>query len=655
MSSILVKQPTHECRTNVSSALGDASSKIESLKPKKSSYAELLEFFWEPSPRLDQSQHLLLERRALDALARRSTLWLAILLFASIPVMVWGSPEPSPIIPGFSTLIWCLGLWALAPLHAYLLRNIIRLPKDIHLAILRGLQRSWYVWLTIIALWWFLGSWTLHQQRWTGQPQQFELSRNIFVFLTLSSQAIPIILYAPSQILSLIVLIIGFFIPFWINVALFGNAFPNRGPLVINTCQVVAYCIIGWVISLDHWRNRAKEILLEAERSRAEAEHSRANHFIAAISHDLRQPLATLALKLATLKDNANSAEAMRDIQLLQQQTLAIENMVNGTLDLSRLASGTWEVHVREVSLPHLLEKIGSDLRIEAYKKNLTLKITSIPYMVKTDPIAFERIIRNLIGNAIRYTPDISNSGPGHVHLECQLEGQFVRVSVIDNGVGIPGNRLPDIFKEYVQLSNPERDRNKGLGLGLSIVKGLATLLDHRLVVESKLGEGTKVSLYAPLIGKIPPELLVEVDDSGNISDLIGMVVVLIEDEKGPRDALRERLIEWGCYVVDGESAEEVIAELKHGDVPGGPDFILSDFRLREGQTGLDAIAAVRKETKLQIPAAIWTAETAPNVFRQIAEEGFQRFSKPPNEVALFSVLKQNHPSERKTPQAASL
>ena len=427
-------------------------------------------------------------------------------------------------------------------------------------------------------------------------------------------------------------------------------------PEIMVEAQLLAYLVVGLIVYIDQRRGRAKEILLEAERSRAEAERSRANHFIAAISHDLRQPLTTLALKLKSLKAKTASPEADRDIQqLLRQQTIAMQTMVDGTLDLSRLKLGAWKVDVREVSLPHLIERVASDLQVEASEKNINIKTASVPYVVRTDPLALERIIRNLLGNAIRYTPENSIAGGGQILLECQLRGDFVRISVVDNGIGIPEDRLDDIFKEYVQLANPERDRTKGLGLGLSIVKGLAKLLNHGLEVESTAGEGARFSVLVPVIGKIPPELLPQGEDAGSTSDLSGMVVVFVEDEEGPRDALRERLIEWGCDVIDGESAEDVIAELRNEDTPGKPDFILSDYRLREKLTGIDAVAAIRKETSLTIPAAIWTAETSPSVLRQIAEEGLQILSKPPDEFALLSMLKKHHPTQRRQLKETSL
>jgi len=260
--------------------------------------------------------------------------------------------------------------------------------------------------------------------------------------------------------------------------------------------------------------------------------------------------------------------------------------------------------------------------------------------------VAFERIIRNLVGNALRYTPGTSDR-PGHVQLRCDVQGDRVRISVIDDGIGIPATRIDDIFKEYVQLANPERDQRKGLGLGLSIVKGLANLLGHELDLESTEGVGSRFSVYVPISAEIPPELLMmssEPSVEAKAPKLNGMLVALIEDNEDARVAMREHLQRWECEVIDGESADELIQALAVDGQMQRPDFILSDYRLRNGKTGVEAIAAVRKAISHTTPAAIWTAETTPVALQDIAKAGLPRLSKPPELLFLASLLTKHSP-----------
>lgn len=375
-----------------------------------------------------------------------------------------------------------------------------------------------------------------------------------------------------------------------------------------------------------------------------ESERARANHFVAAISYDLRQPLTTLALRLSSLRSRVDVPEILTDIDMLQTQTSAIEAMVSGTLDLSRLHAGTWVVQPREAALPHIIDKIAGDLAPEAASKGVGLEFSVLPVVVRTDPIAVERILRNLLMNAIRYTPTDTRYADGRVRLECTEGGSTVCISVIDNGIGIPQDKIDDVFKEYVQLANPERDRTKGLGLGLSIVQGLVSLLGHRLEVESVQGEGSRFSLFLPIVSRIPQELLSHGTREGGEPDLTGLTIALVEDESGPREALRERLVEWGCHVIDGESSKDVIGIMMDEEVFDQIGLVISDYRLREGETGVAAIAAIRAAAGASIPAAIWSAETAPMVLQEIAAEGLELLSKPPNEQLLLKLLIRHKP-----------
>jgi two-component system, sensor histidine kinase len=280
-----------------------------------------------------------------------------------------------------------------------------------------------------------------------------------------------------------------------------------------------------------------------------------------------------------------------------------------------------------------------------ARSKGLTLSLHSRPYLVRTDQHALDRIVRNMVLNAVRYTPSAQAGKKGHILVSCQRRGELVRICVWDNGIGIPKDRQQDIFKSYVQVDNPERDREKGFGLGLSIVKGLADLLDHKLDVDSTPRRGSRFSVTVPFAGRVPRELLEVQTGENDASDLTDMVVVIIEDNSDLRIEISMRLIEHGCYVVAGESSCDVIEQLRAEALTNGPHFILSDYRLKSGD-GLAAIAEVRAATHASLPAILWSGDTSSAVLRKVAASGLRLLSKPVSEEALLVVLARHKPKK---------
>ncbi|WP_184056233.1 ATP-binding protein, partial [Paraburkholderia sp. MM5384-R2] len=260
------------------------------------------------------------------------------------------------------------------------------------------------------------------------------------------------------------------------------------------------------------------------------------------------------------------------------------------------------------------------------------------------DRHALDRIVRNMVINAVRYTPSEQRGTKGHVLVSCQRRGSSrVKISVWDNGIGIPEDRLNDIFKSYVQVDNPERNREKGFGLGLSIVQGLADLLGHELDVDSAPGRGSRFSVTVPFVGLIPPELHeVQTVENGD-PDLTNMVVAIIEDDSDLRIEISMRLIEHGCYVVAGESSHDVIEQLRMEALASGPHFILSDYRL-EHEDGVVAIAAVRAATDASIPAILWSGDTSSAVLKKVAVSGMKLLSKPVSEQTLLNILAKHKP-----------
>ncbi|WP_176078892.1 hybrid sensor histidine kinase/response regulator [Paraburkholderia tuberum] len=606
-------------------------------------FAEFMNLFVGPVAALSAEQNLLVKRELLQSLSRRSVYWIALLLVGSPFWFVSGSwIETSDIYPLFR-VVWILGLWGIAaPLAAYLLKKTMTLPKHASVNAVEQMHWAWAALVMLTSFWWAAASFGLIPPKFVVlHGYYFRFGRYGFLELTMICQAFTLLLLAPSLRAALGALVIGT-IPFGFNMApLF---FINRpGMFDWYTAQIIGYCVVAWFICNDQQRTCVKEVVLEEARSQAVAATAEKNQFIAAISHDLRQPLTTLGLKLNFIERGIKSTNLVEDVSIAQRQVDAMEGMINGALDICRLESGTWNVEIQEVALPSLLRGIVVDMQPLAEAKGLKLRLRSRPYLVRTDRHALDRIVRNMVINAVRYTPSERGGKKGHVLVSCQRRGSRIKISVWDNGIGIPEGRQADIFKSYVQVDNPERNREKGFGLGLSIVQGLASLLGHKLDVDSTPGRGSRFSVTVPFMGLIPPELReVQTVEDGD-PDLTNMVVAIIEDNSDLRIEISMRLIEHGCYVVAGESSSDVIEQLRIEALASGPHFILSDYRL-ENENGIAAITAVRAATDASIPAILWSGDPSSAVLKKVAVSGIKLLSGPDSNQTLLTILAEHKP-----------
>jgi two-component system, sensor histidine kinase len=609
------------------------------------------------------AQQLIRPKEALcdRALTRRDLLWYALstsAAFVCLSVLIWRL-EPAKIwileqmkdrsVP----LIWwtALAFWML-PCVLFLTQDLIRrieAPAERELTLRRLL---WSTLLTFVAFVWVSAFWTLVPQ--PRSDGSFHLAKQIFLYLTILGQVFTVIFLCSSRMAIFTVIMIGIFIPFkfLMQPELIASALANNLPnpqtnmYTFFDGQIVVWFFVGLFTSEAQKRFVVRAII-------AESEHKRANNFVATLSHDIKQPLQALALKLGTIKRKLSSeSPLLADVLQLQQQTTALESLIRACLDLSRLEAGTWRVKIREVPLPALITKMVDQMQFSATTKGISLERRPIPAcLIWTDPEALQRILQNLISNAIKYTP-VGGDEPGRVIVECEERGDLIVITVEDNGIGIPTLKHKDIFREYVQIGNPERDREKGFGLGLSIVDRLVKKLNHEIKVESSEGHGSRFSILVRRAasmrvdsshGPSAPEFSeprVATDGSPNLKDT---VVVLVEDDTASREALYELLIEWGCYVIAAESAEEAITKVRNDEFSSRPTFILSDYRLREGRSGLDAIAAVRTEIGSAIPAVIWSAESAPEILKRIAAAGIEMLAKPMDENDLLKLLKRHN------------
>jgi len=368
---------------------------------------------------------------------------------------------------------------------------------------------------------------------------------------------------------------------------------------------------------------------LAAKKDIAERAHHARSRFFAAASHDLRQPLYALSLFVAALKARNQQTEAQTLIENIEASTAAMELLFNALLDISRLDAGAIEVHPVHFPLQKLLRDLEQQFGAVAAERRLRLRFRPCDVTLYSDPLLIERILVNLIANAIRYTDD------GGVLVACRRRGRMVRLSVIDTGRGIPPDQQESVFHEFVQLHNPARDRSKGLGLGLAIVSRLGRLLGHRVNLRSRPGHGSMFSIDVPCGDASLIQPPVPASAPGQIP--ADALVLLVDDESAILRGMAELFDNWNIDLVTARSAGE--AEQWLDSLARVPDVIVSDFRLPDDSDGIEVITRLRQKYGRDIPAILVTGDTAPDTILRISQAGFPLLHKPLRPAKLRALL----------------
>lgn len=368
----------------------------------------------------------------------------------------------------------------------------------------------------------------------------------------------------------------------------------------------------------------------EAERARGVAEQAdlAKSRFLAAASHDLRQPMQSLFLFADSLKAHIADREGADKLLHLRRGLDALKVLLDGLLDISRLDADAVEPTVEDVPLDPLLDQVGSAYAKVAAAKGLSFEIHPCGGTVRTDRTLLSRILNNLLENAVHYTET------GRIRIDCRRTGDMVRIEIQDTGMGIPPDHLEDIWKEFHQVGNPERDRNQGLGLGLAIVDRLARLLGHRVEARSALGRGSVFSIELPAgaavetQGETPAKASAAPPPPAAAAPAGGRrYAVLVDDDAIVLLGLQSILRDWGYDVLAAGSTDQALDRL--GTSGRRPDIVVADYRLRGGRVGTEAILRIRELFGSDIPGVILTGETGPECARDAAAHGFSVAHKP--------------------------
>lgn len=371
----------------------------------------------------------------------------------------------------------------------------------------------------------------------------------------------------------------------------------------------------------------------QAELAKEEAEQANVSKskFLAAASHDLRQPLHALGLFVSKIYNNQRYPKIKNDIENIKKSSDALEGLLNALLDISKLDAGVLQPDLSPVSLQAILNKVTTHGKSHAQDKGLTFRVRDINKTIQTDSLMLERILNNLVSNAIRYT------NTGTVFIGCRKRGEKIRIEVRDSGIGITEDKLGEIFEEFYQAENPERDRTKGLGLGLAIVERLCSLLNYKIDVYSIPGKGSLFSIEVPCVDTTSLHYTEATSTENFISDVQGMHVLVIDDEEMIRKGMAAMLEGWECPSLLAESADSAISQLEQ--IGFTPDIIISDYRLRENKTGAQAIKQIIFFLQKDIPAIIVTGDTAPDRLQEVKESGHQLLHKPVSPAKLRSIM----------------
>lgn len=406
-----------------------------------------------------------------------------------------------------------------------------------------------------------------------------------------------------------------------------GSEFPVE--ISLSPVQQPGGVFISSVIR-DVTERKEMEAELIAARQAAERANKANSAFLAAASHDLRQPVQALTLLHGALRRTVKDPLAKEMVESQQQSLDAMTNLLNSLLDISRLDAGVIEPEIEDISIQRLFGRFSAEFARQARHKGLQFQCEDCPTIVRSDPNLLAEILQNLVSNAIRYTDK------GTVTLSCHESGSMLSIDVSDTGIGIAEDQLEAIFQEFHRCKTQGSDK-EGFGLGLAIVRRLADLLGHKVTVESEPGHGSSFCIHVPVVSGDNATSMDEVDSADTVAraDVSG-TVILIEDDIKVANAWGLLLEAEGYRVATAASAPEARAVVQHLDHP--PELIISDFHLLDGSTGVDAVNGIRKEFGRNIPAFIVSGDTSKVVDAARSLGNSVLMSKPVNTDLLLEL-----------------
>jgi signal transduction histidine kinase/CheY-like chemotaxis protein len=376
-------------------------------------------------------------------------------------------------------------------------------------------------------------------------------------------------------------------------------------------------------------RRQAEKALLAA-KAEAEQANLGKTRFLAAATHDLYQPLNAARLFVGALADEPPTPRSRELLGRIDAALDTVDELLGALLDISKLDAGAWPVSLTDVAIAPMLARLAEEYRPQAHQAGLELRIVRCSAIVRTDRCLFERALRNLISNAIRYTAE------GRILIGCRRRGRHVAVQVWDSGIGIPEPMRRVIFAEFQRLGPAPRGDGKGLGLGLAIVDRIARLLDIDIEVASIVGRGSCFSLtVAASADGIHDESAVAA--AAEPAGIGSKCVALIDNDEAVLAGMRAVIDGWGCRLIAAVSGEKALAALEAAGAV--PDLVVADYHLDDGASGAAAIAAIRMRYGQDLPALVISGDHSAEVRGSLKAAGMPFLPKPATPARLRAMM----------------
>ena len=368
---------------------------------------------------------------------------------------------------------------------------------------------------------------------------------------------------------------------------------------------------------------------LEQAKAEAEAANIGKTRFVAAASHDILQPLNAAKLFAASLVERTKGGEDEKLVHNVDASLEAVEEILNALLEISKLDAGAMRAVISDFSIEEILSPLRNELTPLAQAKGLKLTILPCSLSVSSDRQLLRRLVQNLVSNAIKYTPK------GRVLVGCRRVGDHIKLSIIDTGPGIATNKQETIFREFTRLSETSVDQ-PGLGLGLSIVKRIAKVLQHDLTLSSKLGRGSQFSVRLPIGQSINAKALAPTHKQLTTASLGNLSVLIIDNDNAIIEGMTILLSGWGCRVSSAKDQTQTFAHLESSNTHF--DVVLVDYHLDVG-TGLELIDTIREKTGMALPAILITADRTRKIIDAARGQNIGYLSKPVKPAALRAAI----------------
>ncbi len=378
-------------------------------------------------------------------------------------------------------------------------------------------------------------------------------------------------------------------------------------------------------------RSQVELRLREAKREAEQANLSKTK-FLAAVSHDLLQPLNAARLFTSALLERCEPSSSQGLVRNISNSLEDVENLLGTLVDISKLDAGVIKPDIAPFAVSELLDNLATEFRQAAGSAGLSLHFVPCSALVRSDVQLLARILRNLLSNAIRYTPS------GHILLGCRRRRQSLSIEVWDTGIGIAEDKLGEIFQEFKRGDVQRPDQDRGLGLGLAIVDKIAQMLGHRIHVVSTLGKGSRFAIEVPR-AKHAPKARPESQDSSErlLERLHGSRVWVLDNDAAICAGMRTLLEGWGCQVVTALSEEDLARQVDnfHAEV----DLLIADYHLDDGRNGVDAVAAINARRGTPLLALMITANYSNELKLQMRVLGHTLMHKPVRPMKLKTAM----------------